>query len=72
MKCIVQNISAGILNLPEMQLQKHEKKMVEFTERIRYYIAAGYVKLIELYADVEAPSQIQHEDKKSNKKNKFK
>ena len=67
MKCIVKNISAGILSVPEMKLGRGEDCYVDFTERIRYYIAAGYIKLVELYADDPHQTTSEHVSKKSKK-----
>ena len=53
MKCIIRNISAGVINAPQLQLGVNEEKKVDFTEKLRHYISLGYIKMVELCTDEE-------------------
>ncbi|MEM2986560.1 MAG: hypothetical protein QXV60_00465 [Nitrososphaerota archaeon] len=55
MRCLVKNISAGKLDFPDLQLKRREMKQVDFVEKLRYYVAKGYIRIIEIYPDL--PSQ---------------
>ena len=58
MECLVESISVGLLSLPEMRLNPGETARVKFNDRIRYYVAEGYIKLLDLYYDDEYPNVI--------------
>jgi hypothetical protein len=51
MNCLIRNISAGLLSLPEFTLKRNEELTINFTERIRYYIAMGYIRMIDFVPD---------------------
>ena len=77
MDCRIKNITAGRLYLPEGNLNRQEEKRFKFTERVRYYIAVGYLQLVELYSDMtvtgtSARKQPRRKSKKQNKEGEVK
>ena len=58
MKCLVKNMLSGPFVGEDFTLQFKEEKKVDFTERVRYYVAVGYIKLKDLYTEIEKPKKI--------------
>ena len=55
MKCLVKNILSGPIAFADFSLDYKEEKQVEFSEKIRYYVSMGYIKLLDMYPESDAP-----------------
>ena len=57
MKCLVKNVTPSDLNTADFKIKYGEEKKIEYTEKVRYYVAAGYIQLKDLYTEVEKPKK---------------
>lgn len=53
MKCRVKNILSGPIAFADFSLNYKEEKEVEFTEKVRYYVSMGYIRLLDMYPESE-------------------
>jgi hypothetical protein len=49
MKVKVKNIAVSDLDLKDLKMKRLEVKIIDFTEKVRYYVAKGYIKLVDMY-----------------------
>jgi hypothetical protein len=68
MKCSVRSVVTGPFKVDGTVFLTGEIKKVEFTEKVRYYVALGYLKLKELYTEMERPSKGKSKTEESNDK----
>jgi hypothetical protein len=57
MKCLVRSVVTGPFRVEGTVFATGEEKKIEFTEKVRYYVALGYLKLKDLYTEIERPAK---------------
>jgi hypothetical protein len=68
MKCLVRSVVTGSFRVEGTVFETGEEKKIEFTEKVRYYVALGYLKLKDLYTEIERPAKGKYKTEESNDK----
>jgi len=66
MKCLIKNMLPGPVVFEDFSLKFKEEKQVEYTDRLRYYVSMGYVKLVDMYPESDTAPVVAKKKKIDN------
>ena len=67
MKCLVRSVVTGPFRVDGIVFLTGEVKKIEFTDKVRYYVALGYLKLKDLYTEIERPIKSKSKEDSNDK-----